>query len=102
MKFTTLTKQIGAVLALAVSASTTVSTIIHSPVAWAGCTVTQDNYRTYTDTSVISCTDYYPPNHFCASASRSSDNACKALDMFLAVDWTKADLINNVHRGIWG
>ena len=74
--------------------------IFYSNVGWSGCTVTQDDGGTYTDNSVRDCRDYYPEGHACQFTYRNV--SCQRMDMFFAVDWDHADLINNAHRGVWG
>lgn len=65
-----------------------------------GCTVMQDNGRSFTDLSVGRCQDYYSKLHPCAGDVRPG--VCKNLDMFMAVNWGKMDMIINTHRGVWG
>ena len=65
--------------------------IFYSNVGWSGCKVTQDDGGTYTDNKVTSCRDYYPVGHICQTSKRAT--SCPTLDMFFAVDWDHADLI---------
>lgn len=76
--------------------------IFFSGAGWSACTVTQDDGGTYTDRTVPSCASYYPTDHDCVIAPRNNTNGCKRMDMFFAVDWDHADMINNTHRGVWG
>jgi hypothetical protein len=73
-----------------------------SEAAVAACTVTKDDGTTFNDQSVSSCFDYYRSEHACHSLVRSKDNACTREDMFMAVDWNGVDIIDNLHRGLWG
>jgi len=67
----------------------------------AGCSVTYEDGSSYTDTSVISCTDYYPTAHPCG-ASGTRPDACATQDMFKAVNWgASQNLLNNVKKGLW-
>jgi|GEM_PF-5930915 len=75
-----------------------------------GCTVTRDNGTKFTDTSVNSCSAYYPAMHICSRSGDTRPAICSVQDMFRAIDWHEktdpyksevSDLINNVKKGLW-
>ena len=65
-----------------------------------GCPITKDDGTKFTDMSVSSCGDYYPPAHLCAQQNKNP--LCDLQNRIKGVDRDGIDMIVNAHRGVWG